>query len=161
MTDFTSYNSFDDMMSAMAEAEHKANASLHPIQTELRDATEKRYWIRPMPEHDLVIYGEALTVDELMATEKKYWDEEPEDEREPLEEMRERLVDRRKRGYLTGKAFSKWEPTGEWGDTHVANVAPLSDIDFNTARSMEWPTRVHRGTFPSFEAKLAEMGLLG
>jgi hypothetical protein len=50
------------------------------------------------------------------------------------------VADNRSRGYLTGTAFSAWEPDGEGGDTHVSVAIPISRTVFLLAKVLDWPT---------------------
>jgi len=119
-----SFDNLDDMMAAMAANEDMANAQLTPGQIALRDDTgHTRYWVRAIPDWDLVIYGEADTILTLKAAGVGF---------DP--------VDNRERGYLTGRGYSAHEPTGEYGDTHVFDVIPISDTVFRLAKTLEWPT---------------------
>lgn len=111
--DILSFDSFDDMQAQMAAMEEAANASLTPMQISLRDTEDTVYWVRPVD--GMVVYGETPV---------------PEDD-----EFRTL----RARGYLTGMAYSKYEPNGEHGDTHVAQVIPVSPLLFRLARLRHWP----------------------
>lgn len=123
MTTFQSFDSFDAMMDAMAEAEQAANDKLFAAQIALRDDIEQpRYWYRWADEIDLHIFGEAYS----------------REQQHESDEATERWVDVRKRGYLYGKAFSVYEPDGELGDTHAATVLPITKAQFELARTQEW-----------------------
>jgi|SRR4051812_12536479 hypothetical protein len=125
MSDYVqSFDSLDDMMAAMAAAEDIANARLTPGQIALRDDMgHTRYWARALPDYDLVVYGRAETTGYLATCGVGF---DPTDNRE--------------RGYLTGTAFSAWEPGGEFGDTHVADVIPIDFLVFESAKAKGWPT---------------------
>lgn len=124
-----SFDSFDDMLAAMAAAEDTANSHLLPAQVALRDrANETVYWVHPVPEHDLIVYGRTP----------------------PAED-----ADLRGRGYLTGMAYSAWEPEGEGGDTHVSQVIPVPPALFTLAQAAGWPTFSNLSEYPLLGAALA------
>jgi hypothetical protein len=125
MDNVQGFDSVEQMFDAMGKAEASANESLTPGQIRLRDAVHVTgYWVRAIPEMDgVVIYGKALTVGNLR------------DEGAGFD-----VEDNRRRGYLTGKAFSSWEPQGEYGDTHVSQVVPISLHTFTLAEAFGWPT---------------------
>lgn len=124
MSHIESFDNLDDMFAKMGEMEDEANARLTPGQIRLRDdLTRITYWVRAIPDWDLVVYGRAETVDVLRSAGVSF---------DPIEN--------RARGYLTGTAFSATEPTGEFGDTHVADVVPINALVFEAARYHGWPT---------------------
>lgn len=109
-----SFDSLDDMYAAMEKAENAANDSLLRGQVALRDRMEETvYWVQAVPSMDLIVYGETPAAED---------------------------TDLRSRGYLTGMAYSAWEPQGEHGDTHVSQVMPVSKILFDRAKSEGFPT---------------------
>ena len=118
-----SFDNMDDAYDAMDTMEDRANLNLTPGQVRLRDDVEHtRYWVRMIPEYDgLVIYGKVPPVAETQR------------------EAEFDVVDNRARGYLTGTAFSLWEPEGEPGDTHVSEVIPITPTEFVFAERLGWP----------------------
>lgn len=119
-----SFDNLDEMTAYMAAQEDMANGQLSPGQIALRDDVETtRYWVRAIPDWDLVIYGKADTVADVRASGVDF---------DP--------VDNRERGYLTGTAYSASEPEGEYGDTHVFDVIPITDMVFRLAQGLGWPT---------------------
>jgi hypothetical protein len=121
----TSYGSMDEAFAAMNEAEAAANEALTPGQIRLRDDVENvRYWVRILTEYGLVIFGKVLPNADLKSDEDEGFDVDA----------------NRARGYLTGNAFSAWEPTGEYGDTHVSQVIPITPTEFVMAERLGWPT---------------------
>jgi hypothetical protein len=122
--DVQGFNSMDEMFAAMNAAELAANERLTAGQVRLRDAvTETGYWAQAIPEHDLVIYGETPPTAE---TQKGAGFD---------------VNANRKRGYLTGTAYSAAVgENGESGDTHVSQVIPIPRTTFLVAKSLDWPT---------------------
>src|SRR5262245_66322326 len=115
--DVTGYNSLEEMFAAMNEAEDAANAGLLPGQIALRDDVENtRYWAQNRPEWDMVIYGVAQP--NFIVKRSASFD----------------VDENRSRGYLTGTAYSNAQPEGEYGDTHVSEVVPISKAMFDLAR---------------------------
>lgn len=127
--EFQSFDSLDDMYAAMEKAEDAANESLLRGQVALRDRmTETVYWVQAVPAMDLIVYGETPP-----ATD----------------------TDLRSRGYLTGMAYSAWEPEGEPGDTHVAVVMPVSKTLFDRAKAEGFPTLSQLSEHPALAMTLA------
>lgn len=136
------FSSFEEMQDWQNQREDEANTSLVPEQIELRDDVEHtRYWVRPYDMYGtkFLIFGEALSYKDLCELSAKYVSSRDDDEsiEEAVYEIRTK-VDVRKRGYLYGKAYSEVKPTGEWGDTHVANVWPISKQAFDEAEAHDW-----------------------
>ena len=141
MTHVESFDSMDEAMAAMAAHEDMANAQLTPGQIALRDDKDHtRHWVRAIPDWDLVIYGEADTILVLTAAGVGF---------DP--------VDNRERGYLTGTGYSAHQPEGEYGDTHVFDVIPITDTVFRLAQTLEWPTysMLHEEEYRTLAALLA------
>lgn len=131
---FESFESFDEMITTMHQREDAAMASLLPVQRALLPM-RAFYWMRPAPEYDCVIFG-YYNLDDMIALEKSLT---------PQEELayfstwvsdceHKNLV----RGYKSGRAYSVIEPTGELGDTHVANMWPITRESFEQARDLGW-----------------------
>jgi hypothetical protein len=132
MGEVEGFDSLDDMFATMAAHEDLANMSLTPGQVRLRDDMgHTRYWARPLPEVDLVIYGRAETTGRVQA------------------EAGFDATDNRERGYLTGTGYSEAVPDGEYGDTHVSQVVPISMTVFLLAKSLDWPTWSRLGSDPA------------
>lgn len=123
-----SFDSLEDMYAAMAAAEEAANEQVTEAQAALRDATDQDvFWIGPNG-GELIVYGHTPA----------------------LVNPTEDALELRKRGYLTGMAYSLWEPEGEGGDTHVSRVIPVSSLVFELGKL---------AGFPNFDT-LAEHGVL-
>lgn len=150
-----SFGSFEEMQQFMAEREDEANADLRDVQIELRDDTEHtRYWVRPFPEGECLIFGEAWSFKQSCDVSASYVEDVPAahgdklpsvndwaDYRESLAEAVYEIrthVSTRERGYLRGKAYSILEPEGEYGDTHVASIMPISEQAFLEAKAAGW-----------------------
>jgi hypothetical protein len=141
MTHIESFDNMDEMAAFMAAAEDTANAHLTPGQIALRDDMgHTRYWVRAIPDWDLVVYGRAETTGYLAACGVGF-----------------DTTDNRERGYLTGTGYSVAEPSGEYGDTHVADVIPISERVFLLAKSLGWPSysMLHEGENRTLAALLA------
>lgn len=141
MSHVESFDNMDEAAAYMAAHEDMANAQLSPGQIALRDDTgHTRHWARAIPDWDLVIYGEAESIDTLRANGVEF---------DP--------VDNRERGYLTGTAYSAHEPTGEYGDTHVFDVIPITARVYRLAETLGWPTysMLHEEEYRTLAALLA------
>jgi hypothetical protein len=118
-----SFDSYEDMLAAMFDAEAVANAGLTPGQVRLRDDVENvRCWAYPIPHLDVVLYGKTPRIADVQ-TEDGF-----------------NVAENRARGYLTGTVFSAVEPDGEFGDTHVSQVVPITLHAFTLAEAFGWPT---------------------
>lgn len=121
MTHVQGFDSFEDAMQAMRDAEERANALTLPQQREIGYGD---FWCRPVPEWGIFIFGRVSTLDELRKGE----------DAETIVALEERFT----RGYRFGKAYSTIEPEGEWGDTHVANMWPITEAEFEEAKGHGW-----------------------
>jgi hypothetical protein len=124
MPDVQGFDTMDGMFAAMQDMEDAANADLTAVQVALRDSPEQTvYWVRAMPEWDLVIYG----IVPPNAETQKGADFD--------------VNENRARGYLTGTAYSAAVgEDGESGDTHVSQVIAINDETFRLAQTLGWPT---------------------
>lgn len=138
MVYFEEFGSLEEMYEAMAKAEAAGNANLHAVQ---RMVTYGDYWMRfwIVGENELVlICGYVETLPELAASEGAHYDlDKPEDKAE-FDHTMFGIRERHTRGYMFGKAYSTIEPTGEWGDTHRANLWPITKNLFEAMREVGW-----------------------
>lgn len=120
---FVPYDNMDDAFEDMRRNEEAANAATHPCQTAI---TYGDYWMRPYQEGDdfILIFGRVHTIEELLQVE--------DDETMPG------IYERYKRGYRFGMAWSQWEPRGEFGDTHVSQMIPISKELFEIGQDRDW-----------------------
>ena len=135
---FMAFESFEDMQRFMAEREREANEDLTPARIQLRDAIGERcYWIRL--DWEVPIFGEAWSLEETFTSERRCFGETLNaEEQAELEYTTERMAESRARGYLFGKAYSVYEPAGELGSTHVAEVVPIPKMMFLLAKANGW-----------------------
>lgn len=127
MQDVQGFDSVEGMFAAMGDMEDAANANLTAVQVALRDSPDRTvYWVRAIPEWDLVIYG---IVPPNAETQKGAGFD---------------VNENRARGYLTGVAYSSAVGEhGEPGDTHVSEVIAISDETFELAKSLGFPDWSH------------------
>lgn len=119
------FESMEEIMSYMAEAEETAIAQTLPEQW---DITWGDYVIRR--QDDVAIFGVVFTEDELsFGTEAS-----PEEIEEELRGLRSAYG----RGYRYGRWFSIVEPNGELGSAHVCSLWKISQDDFELARGKGW-----------------------
>ncbi len=138
MTYFQEFDSIEEALDFMGKAEAAGNASLHPVQ---RMVTYGDYWIRfwIVGENELVlICGYVETLPELAESEAAHYDLTKPEEKAEYEYAMEGIRRRHERGYMFGKAYSIIEPTGEWGDTHLANLWPITKDLFEALREAGW-----------------------
>lgn len=133
---FMDFGSLDEAFDFMTRQTEIANASLTPEQ---RSLTWGSCWFRPY--EGIVIFGHVYTAEEFEQKERhSYHRGGPLDAEEEAEfaYAKERVLDAHERGYLFGEAFSVWEPTGELGDTHRASAWPITERQFESARTAGW-----------------------
>ena len=132
---FKQFDSFGDAVDFMRKATDAANETLA---VEQRAVTWGSYWIRFVPEDQLMVFGHVYTKHELLEGEYKAGSDLPE-----LRETLQAMVANHDRGYMFGPAYSVIEPEGELGDTHRANLWPITRSQFLEAQSVGWvPGRV-------------------
>jgi hypothetical protein len=87
----------------------------------------------------IVVFGEAIPLDEALAAEAKCYDnlDDPE-ERAEYEFSASILRNARTRGYVFSRCYSVVEPRGELGDVHVSRMIPIPQDVFELARSRGW-----------------------
>jgi len=122
MTHIESFDSMEDAFAAMEAHEVAANSTLSPGQIALRDDVENtRYWAQAVPDADLIIYGIAQP--SFLVKRSADFD----------------VDSNRARGYVTGTAYSAAVPDGEYGDTHVSQIVPVTPDVFRLAQEKGWP----------------------
>jgi hypothetical protein len=122
MSHVEGFDNMDEMFAAMAAHEDNANRNMLPGQIRLRDDNENEtFWAQPLPDIDLVVYGVAQP--NFVVQRSAGFD----------------AADNRERGYLTGTAYSAGADTGEYGDTHVSQVIPITRTVFRLAQMLDWP----------------------
>lgn len=121
MSQFQSFDSMEEMLEFMAKAEAEANQMLLDEQ---RGIGYGDYWCRPVPEQGVFVFGRVM----------------PEEEAYDGEDAGSiaMLRDSYSRGYRFGTAYSILGPEGELGSTHIANMWPITEEDFNDAAAQRW-----------------------
>jgi hypothetical protein len=128
------FGDFDQALQWMQERTEEANGQLAPEQQAL---TWGATWVRFYDE--LVIFGRILSREEMIEAESQVDDyEDPEEAKAEAAETVARLLDSHERGYMFGKAYSVIEPDGEYGDTHRADMWPISEACFEDAQAERW-----------------------
>jgi hypothetical protein len=131
------FDSIQDAFDYMRKSETAANAGLHEKQKAL---TWGQYWVRFWDvASKTLIFGKVMTVEEFAQAEA----EAAAASKDPmaLGEMEHEVAalrQRHGRGYLFGYCWSTIEPNGELGDTHQANVWPISEELFEAAKAANW-----------------------
>ena len=130
---FQSFNTTEEMFAAIQRGVEQAQARTTPRQSEI---TYGDHWMRLWDSG----YGEAILIFGEIYTRKRLMDEERElgaEEDEIREEML--MMDGSyARGFRFGRAYSVVEPDGELGDTHVSDMVPISQEEFDEARGLRW-----------------------
>ena len=131
MTEIQEFGSFEEAMDANRTATDAANSTLHPIQ---RAITFGTYWVRFYDiQHRILIWGYVEPLQSVLDTEAALTEDD--DDGPDQDEVREHTQRNHDRGYMYGRAYSLIEPEGEWGDTHRANMRPITQELFYAAKA--------------------------
>lgn len=135
---FQEFGSLDEFFQNMRAKEYRANAELTVEQRRLLHSTEM-CWFVELTEVGIVVFGEAIPLDQSLANEAKLYDnlDDPE-ERMEYEFSANVLRNARTRGYIFCRCYSVAEPRGELGDVHVSRMIPIPQEVFELARSHGW-----------------------
>jgi hypothetical protein len=126
----TSYASPEAMMADLQKDMQEADASVKPWQEK---AAVGMYYLRLMPELDLVVYGEIL--DPAQSARAAGADEQE------VEATREQYAQEHMRHYRFTRSYSQACACGELGDVHVGTIGGfLTGEGFEAARAQGWPT---------------------
>jgi hypothetical protein len=128
MSEIRGFDNIDDMMAFMRQQEAQANARVTPDQAEIGYGD---FWMRPY--EDIVVWGYVPTEAEVEAAEGGEG-ADPEE----LEYTMSTLRDAYARGYRYGRAYSPWEPEGEWGSTHISSMEKVTEYEFESAKDHGW-----------------------
>jgi hypothetical protein len=119
--EFREFDSLEEMRDWMRRQTAAANERTSDRQKAI---TFGDHWMRFIPQHQLVVFGRVEPLEDLAGVEDP----------PTIDHIRENLG----RGYLFGRAYSTWEPDGEWGDTHTYNVWPCTPELFEAAQEAGW-----------------------
>jgi hypothetical protein len=135
---FQEFDSLDKFFAEMRAKEYRANAELTVEQRQLLHSTEMCWFVQPT-EVSIVVFGEAIPLDQSLADEAKHYDnlDDPE-ERAEYEFAANVLRNARARGYIFCRCYSVVEPRGELGDVHVSRMVPIPQEIFELAKSYGW-----------------------
>jgi len=136
MTEFLTFDTFEEMQEHLASLEQAANDRTTDDQKSMEPPC---WWINPQPGIGLIIFGESWTLDEVDRRNRESYGHplDPEEEEEADWSHRS-MTDSYGRGYLFGKAFSLACPDGELGSTHRSEMIEISREQFEHARSHGW-----------------------
>lgn len=114
---FQSFDSFEDMWAAMAEAEVAANERVTDEQRAIKPGDcVIRYDAR------FLIVGQIFTEEEFLEREIAAGPPMDDDE---IADTRRQWQWRLDRGYVFGNWHSEIEPDGELGDAHISTLGPV------------------------------------
>lgn len=130
------FASIEEAFDYMHRNEMAANATLHEKQKAI---TYGDHWIRfwDIPSRTL-IFGKVMTVEEFAESERTASTKDDPVTPSELEYELGELRQRHGRGFMFGYCWSTIEPRGELGDTHQANMWPISQELFEAAQAAEW-----------------------
>ena len=144
-----SFTSMDEMLAEQERKEREFEEQIFPKQREITYGT---YFFRVSG--NVPIFTYVYTLEELRKLEEDAGAEEDE-----LEYFMERIQSVHARGYRTGIHYSQIEPEGEQGDAHIVSCWPISELDFQRAKSNGWMTtpdmavRIHEELEEAIRAK--------
>jgi len=129
----TSYDSFEEMQSALQVAEEAAAKRITPTQSKV---TFGDCWAMPVPEFGCVVFGHVWRREDF----ERSWEENdvPQEERDDEMKMTEEMLER---GFVFGRAYSVLEERGELGSTHKSDLWPITGQQFLEASEVEWRHR--------------------
>lgn len=125
------FDNIEEFFEKQRKAEKAAIANIKDFQKAI---TYGDYWMRYIPEYELMIFGYIIPPEELYSS-PAYASKEAQADI-PYEKKMEQSA--YERGYRFGRAYSVAEPDGELGSTHISTMAPLTKEEFETAKSVNW-----------------------
>lgn len=138
MVEIRGYDSMEAAFADMAAEEDRGNRDLAAAQ---RMVSWGDHWVRffqPGPGSPMAtIWSRVWTEDEVIRGE---WTSGAESQSE-VDETMAGIRNRHIRGYMFGRCFSTIEPEGEFGDTHRADLWPISQALYEAAMVVGWDHR--------------------
>lgn len=130
---FMAFENFEEMIEYMAKRTDEANATLAPEQ---RQITYGHCWVNfgAMEQIGVPVFGRVFTEEEVFASEMGHAEGQAETAQSVLESTREN----HERGYMYGDAYSRYYPRAESGDTHRADMWPITDALFHAVEAVGW-----------------------
>jgi len=125
---FQVFDDVDEMFEAIGKGVDAAKARATPRQNAI---TYGDYWMRAF--EDFLIFGRITPEAELWATEAELGASE-----EELEWEMASMKANYDNGFRFGRAYSVVEPEGELGDTHVCDMVPITEEEFNQSKGLHW-----------------------
>lgn len=124
------FDNLDDMLAYQAKMAVDAEAAMLPTQRAMKPGT---YWMRPIDDIGMFIFGYWPTLDEIYESERSAGADEQE-----AQFSRSHEEEKSTRGFMYGKAFSPMEPDGEFGTTHASVCWPITEDQFKNAQTNLW-----------------------
>lgn len=122
------YDSPEEMFEAIGRgveaAKKRATAKQNAI-------TYGDYWMRAF--EDILIFGHIYSEEELWTAEAELGASE-----EEIKEEKEMMAGNYENGFRFGRAYSLICPEGELGDTHVSDMIPITQQEFEDAEDLYW-----------------------
>jgi len=122
------FDDVDEMFAAISRGVEAAKYRATPRQNSI---TYGDYWLRVF--EDFLIFGHITPEAELWATEAELGASE-----EELEWEMASMKANYDNGFRFGRAYSIVEPDGELGDTHVCDMVPITEEEFNQSKDLHW-----------------------
>lgn len=137
------FGSMEEALGAMARATEMANRHLAADQRMITWGDRwVRFWQMSPTMPPIVIFGRVMTREEIEAGERACMGDTPQHEVDgEIAQTLRHIEHQHGRGYMFGKAYSVMESEGELGDTHRADMWPISERVYEAARKVQWNHR--------------------
>jgi hypothetical protein len=118
----------EEFFEQQRERERQANIQTAAVQ---RAISWGGYFIRPIVEYGLLVFGDIPTEEEFLDVEAGS---------DPIERaaVKRHWQDIHERGYRFACCYSVVAPQGEYGSTHIVTMIPITQDEFEVARAAHW-----------------------
>lgn len=127
-----SYSNAQEMFDAMATRE--LAAALEVVDKQ-REVTWGSYFFKPVTTSTETIYvfAKCDTLDDIVQGEVNAGADSDE-----IDYYKRHYTDMHQRNYRRGWHYSVVVPDGEYGDSHLVSIWPITEADFEEAKSLGW-----------------------
>lgn len=129
---FQGFDSIEEMFASIRAGVARAKAAATPEQHAIKDG----YYFRVA--HDILIYGEIWTLEQVIAREIELGADEDE-----AASTRMMFTESYADGFRMTRSYSVVESEGELGDVHVLNMTPITEAEFQHAKANGWSVPPH------------------
>ncbi len=133
------FSSLEEMMGYQAAREAELMLEMEHLSDAQRQVTYHSYAINLVPDHDgslaLVVFGRVASREEFEILELGAGANPMNGE---IEMIMRRYDELYAKGYRYGRWFSEPYPDGEFGDTHITQLWPITEADYQHALNNRW-----------------------